>query len=195
MNGAVAVVVLAGGAGRRIGGGKPCRVLASKRLIDHALEQARRWSKLVAVAVRDEAQVQPIDAPIVHDEAAVAGPLSGLIAGLKFARREGREFLLAIPADMPFLPTDLLARLSAAIGDRGCALAGSGGQLHPVCGLWRTSALDRIDDYVAAGRRSLRSFAGEIGCAVVEWPTEAEDPFFNINLSTDLAEAARRSNA
>jgi molybdenum cofactor guanylyltransferase len=186
----VAVAILAGGEGRRIGGGKPLRMFGGERLIDRALRQARLWSDLIAIAVRDAAQVAPVDAPLITDEN-VPGPLGGLVSGLRFAREHDRGFLLAIPADMPFLPHDLLERLAANIGDHACALAQSAGQLHPVCGLWRTNALDDVGSYVETGRRSLKGFAAQVGFASVDWPVDAADPFFNVNTSEDLAEAAR----
>jgi molybdopterin-guanine dinucleotide biosynthesis protein A len=189
----VAAVILAGGAGKRIGGTKPLRRLGGERLIDRAVRQARGWSDAVAVAVREAAQVQPVDAGLVHDEPGVAGPLAALIAGLRFARTEGRSQLLTIPADTPFLPADLLERLLEAIGDHHCALAASGGQLHPVCGLWRTSVLAQAPDYLSSGRRSLKGFAGLVGYVAVEWPSGPSDPFLNINTAEDLVRAERRA--
>jgi molybdopterin-guanine dinucleotide biosynthesis protein A len=142
--------------------------------------------------VREESQVEPLDAVLIRDDMDVEGPLGGLIAGLAFARYAGCEFLLTTPADMPLLPANLLETLHDAIGDGGSALASSGGHVHPVCGLWRTSSLNRIPNYVASGRRSLRGFAEAVGCVEVEWSVAPADPFFNINSSDDLAEAERR---
>jgi molybdopterin-guanine dinucleotide biosynthesis protein A len=64
----VAVVILAGGESRRIGGGKPLKQFAGERLIDSALRNARSWSSIAAVAVRGRAQVDPVNVPIVTDE-------------------------------------------------------------------------------------------------------------------------------
>jgi molybdopterin-guanine dinucleotide biosynthesis protein A len=187
----VAVVILAGGEGRRIGGEKPVRLLGGRRLIDRALELANRWSKTVGVAVRDLSQVPLLGAEIVQDEA-IEGPLGGLASGLKFARSQTCAFLLTIPADMPFLPSDLLDRLGARIGQSACAMASSGGHAHPVGALWRASTLDRLDEYVASGGRSLKGFAALAGAVEVEWPAGPDDPFFNINSADDLAEAEKR---
>lgn len=186
----VAVVILAGGQGRRIGGGKPLKRFGGERLVDRALGRAQSWSNMVAIAVRDPVQVERVEAPLIMD-CDVAGPLGGLISGLEFARENGCSFLLAIPADMPFLPADLLERLIASIGDNACALAASGGHLHPVCGLWRSSGLDQASEYAATGRRSLKGLAAQLGFSRVEWAVAAIDPFFNVNTSEDLAEAAR----
>ena len=100
--------------------------------------------------------------------------------------------LLTIPADMPFLPTDLLDRLAASIGESGCAMASSGGHSHPVSALWRVSALGQLDDYVSSGTRSLKGFAALVGAVEVEWASDPDDPFFNINSVADLAEAEKR---
>lgn len=193
MSGEVAAVILAGGEGRRMGGGKPLRRLGGERLIDRAVRQARGWCETVAVAVREPAQVEPLDVALIRDEPAVPGPLGGLVAGLRFARTRRAALLLTIPTDMPFLPADLVDRLAAAIGPEGCALAASDGQFHPVCGLWRASALDRVPAYAASGRRSLKGFAESIGYEIVEWPGGASDPFANVNSAEDLLAAERRA--
>jgi molybdopterin-guanine dinucleotide biosynthesis protein A len=193
MSSNVAAVILAGGAGKRIGGAKPLRRLGGERLIDRAVRQARGWSDAVAIAVREASQVEPLDAGLVHDEPGVAGPLGALIAGLRFARTEGRSLLLTIPADAPFLPADLLERLLEAIGDHSCALAASGDQLHPVCGLWRISVLEQAPDYLSSGKSSLKGFAELAGHVAVEWPGGPSDPFLNINTAEDLARAERRA--
>jgi molybdopterin-guanine dinucleotide biosynthesis protein A len=187
----VAVAILAGGEGRRIGGSKPLRRLGGSRLIDRAVEEARSWSDVIAIAVRDTSQVPSVAAEIIEDEP-VEGPIGGLAAGLEFALSAGREFLLTIPADMPFLPSDLMDRLAAVIRDSGCAIAASGGHAHPVCGLWRSSSLAQLDSYASNGGRSLKGFAAMIGAVEVEWSVEPRDPFFNINSADDLAEAEKR---
>lgn len=185
----IAVVVLAGGEGSRIGGDKPLRPLRGRRLIDRAIESACSWSGVVAVAVRASGRLGDIGLREIVDDPSIEGPLGGLASALRFARDSGCRFVLTIPADMPFLPADLAPRLAAAIGDAEAAVAGSGGALHPVCALWSVSVLDRLPDYVAAGRRSLRGFAEGVGMRAVEWPVEPFDPFFNINSPADLATA------
>jgi len=195
MSSAIPTVILAGGQGSRIGGSKPRTLLGGERLIDRALKIAAVYSATIAVAVRDPSQVSPVDARILADDPSIEGPLSGLAAALRFARALDREMVLVIPADMPFLPADLLDRLAAEIGSEGCAIAASGGSLHPVCGLWRTQALERLADFLETRRRSLRGFAKSVGFVAVEWPAEPTDPFFNINSSDDLAAAERRLTA
>ncbi len=179
------VVILAGGEGRRIGGGKPLRLLGGRTLLGRAIERARGWTDEVAVAARFAEQVGEPGIAVLPDPPGLEGPLGGLGSALGLAR----PAVLTIPCDMPFLPDDLPTRLAAALPGHGAALAASGGHVHPVCGLWRTEALARLRRYAASGRRSLIGFAETIGYAAVAWPG---DPFFNVNSPEDLAEAEAR---
>ena len=186
-----ATIILAGGEGRRIGGGKPLRMLAGKTLIDRAIERAREWSPVLAISVRNPQQVGRSDFSIIEDAPDLEGPLAGLAAALRFARAEGWEAVLTSPADMPFLPANFADRLSASIEGRCSAVAASGSRLHPVCGLWRVAALEKLPDYLSTGRRSLLGFADAVGVAAVSWETQPVDPFFNINSYEDLKTAER----
>ena len=164
------IVILAGGEGRRIGGGKPLRMLGGETLLDRALRIARGWSNDVLVADGKT------DAP------GIEGPLGGVAAALAL----GGD-ILTIPCDMPFLPADLPERLGRT--REAAAVAESGGRLHPVCTLWRARAAGGLAAYVASGRRSLRGFAGAVGYEACAWSTDPIDPFFNVNDMDDLARA------
>ncbi len=172
-----------------MGGAKPLRRLGGERLIDRALRLARRWSDDVRVALREPGQLGDVAAAVLFDDPAIEGPLGGLAAALAAARDAGRETLLAVPCDTPFLPVDLAGRLRAAIGAHGAALAASGDDLHPACALWRADALARLGDYAASGRRSLIGFAEAIGYVAVRWEARC---LVNLNSPADLAEAERR---
>lgn len=185
------MVILAGGAGSRIGGGKPKTVLGGRTLFERAATRAAAWSKLAAVAVRGDGQVPPTSLPIIDDDPAVEGPLGGLVAALEWARNRDLDALLTIPCDMPFLPSDLASRLLQSLGDARAAIAASGGNLHPVCGLWRTEVLELVPAYLASGRRSLKGLAEEADHVAVDWPVASGDPFFNINSPEDLAAAEK----
>lgn len=187
----IAVVVLAGGEGRRMGGGKPLRMLGGRTLVDRAVEQAQGWSRIVAVSVRQDGQAGALAVPQILD-AEDEGPIAGLASGLRFARAQGAETLLTTACDMPVLPADLPQRLDEALtAELNAVIASSGGALHPVCGLWRSTAIDALAGYRASGRSSLKGFAAHIGYAEVEWPVEPFDPFLNVNRPEEL-EAAER---
>lgn len=190
------VAILAGGAGTRMGGAKFIRELAGRRLLDHALDIASRWSSdpLVVVAAAEGQAVSGLRA--VVDRQGIAGPLGGIAAALDQALGTAADRLMILPVDMPFLPEDLLPQLAAAL-DRepaaGCAIASAGGDRYPVCSLWRVERLaEALPGYAGSGERSLRGLVERLGGVAVEWSgTAACSAFFNINTAADLAAAER----
>jgi len=186
----MAVIVLAGGEGRRIGGAKPLRLLGGDRLVDRAIAFARRFSNHVALSVGAGSELPDCPIPQIVDPEPGWGALAGVAAGLDFAAGLGLETLLTLPCDSPFLPDDLAERLVAALQpEHGAAIPGSGGRLHPACGLWRTCLRGLLADYAAGGGRSLHGFAERAGFVEVDWPSRPIDPFFNINHPNQLARA------
>jgi molybdopterin-guanine dinucleotide biosynthesis protein A len=185
----VAVVVLAGGEGRRMSGRKPDRMLGGRTLLERALERAGRWSSDVGLAVRQPAQAPTSGAAVLLDDPALPGPLAGIASALAFAAARDADFVLTVPCDAPFLPDDLSERLLGGIEASDVAIARSGGRLHPVCALWRTGLDEALRSYAATGRGSLMGLADALGWAAVDWPTEPVDPFFNVNTPDDLRTA------
>ena len=183
------VVILAGGEGRRIGGGKAVRSLGGEPLIERAIRAGRLWSDDVRLSLRTPEQISNINLPILIDDPDIAGPLAGLWAALLAARDAQRHLALTIACDVPFLPADLDQRLLAGIGEELAAVATSGPNLHPTCALWRVEANDQLATYASSGHRSLIGFAEQVGCTRVQC-SEAE--LFNVNSLADLAEAERK---
>lgn len=186
------VVIVAGGKGQRIGGDKALRILGGKTLLDHAIGKAAAFSSRIAVAANeDRVATLPRDVTLLIDEIEGSGPISGLLSALEYGATNHAGHVLTISCDTPFLPDDLLAKLSISIGNANAAVVKYDGRVHPICALWRADALHFLRDYLKQNRRSLIGFAEAIGYVEVEWPAQPVDPFFNINTADDLAEAAR----
>lgn len=184
-----AIVVAAGGAGRRIGGNKPGRLLDGRPLLEHVLDWARRGSDCLALAVADAGEtLPPVDLPLLTDPQPNLGPIAALASAFAFAAAQGRSHVLLVACDMPVLPDDLVLRLTAAIGATAAAIPATEGLLHPLAALWRADppALAR---YIAGGGRAPRGYAAEAGLVTVDWPVTGADPFLNVNTPDDLAAA------
>jgi molybdenum cofactor guanylyltransferase len=197
MSGVVGVL-LAGGLSRRMGGGdKSLRLLGGKPLLDHVIERLRpQVSALVLNANGDPARFAPFGLPVVADSVpGFAGPLAGVLAGLDWAAEHHPEcaHVASVATDAPFLPSDLVARLidgmEAADADLACAA--SGGQEHPVIGLWPVQLRDELRRaLIDEGIRKVDVWTGRYKLATVEFATDRIDPFFNANRPEDLDRAA-----
>lgn len=184
------IVIAAGGAGSRIGGDKPGRLLGQVRLIDRACDWARRHSDTVALSVRPGDGDWGTGLPLLFDATNGIGPISALLSAVQEGARQGRAAVLLVGCDLPFLPADLVPRLTAALPGHGVAMPASGGRLHPMAALWR-SAPEPLERWIAGGGQSLWRFAETVGMAKVEWD-ETPDPFANVNDAAALAAAQER---
>jgi len=192
-------VLLAGGLARRMGGGdKPMRMIGGRTILDRVIARLKpQCSELILNANGDPARFAPFSLPVVADSVSdFPGPLAGILAGLDWAaaNRPDAAWMLSAAGDCPFLPRDLVARLSAArvAEDAELAVAASGGQSHPVIGLWKVALRDELRHaLVVDDIRKIDRFTARYRLATVSWPTTPLDPFFNANTAEDLAEAER----
>lgn len=185
--------VLAGGLARRMGGGdKPLRRIGGRTILARVVERlAPQCRGLILSANGDPARFAACGLPVVADTVPdFAGPLAGLLAALDHAAEHHPEVtdVVTVPADTPFLPPDLVARLEAARKRAGTdlACAASAGRLHPVAALWPVRIRDALRQAIGEGERGVGRFAARYGPAVAEWEAEPADPFFNVNTPADL---------
>ncbi len=188
----LAIIILAGGMGSRIGGDKANKTLSGQRLIDIAFKKAFSSHKTIAIQVADKSQIQAPPAQMVFDDKQIDGPLGGIIGALNWAKFNGFEHIITIPCDSPFFPDDLFSRLEASSKTNNTiAVASSGGTLHPVFACWPVNILDDLRNSALAGNLSLKWNAKNIGMSVVDWQMVPFDPFFNINTIEDMEIAAK----
>lgn len=192
--------LLAGGRSLRMGRDKSLVELAGKPMISHVIARLRpQVHRIVIIANDDPARFSGTCLPVVCDTVeGHAGPLAGLHAALEWALSETPEAQLVatVPVDTPFFPTDMVARLLAALRQTevGSAIAASGGTRHPVAGLWEVALIGEVEIALHAGVRAMTRFAEMQKSAVVDFPaTEIGegtiDPFFNVNTPADLDQA------
>jgi molybdopterin-guanine dinucleotide biosynthesis protein A len=192
-------VLLAGGLARRMGGGdKPMRRIGERTILDRVIARLQpQCSEMVLNANGDPARFASFGLPVVADTVAdFPGPLAGILAALDWtaAHRPRTAFMLSAAADCPFLPRDLVARLEQARAEQNAqlAVAASGGQSHPVIGLWSVALRDELRHaLVVEDIRKIDRWTARYKLATVNWPTEPLDPFFNANTMDDIAEADR----
>jgi molybdopterin-guanine dinucleotide biosynthesis protein A len=192
-------VVLAGGLARRMGGGdKPLVEIGGRTILARVIACLEPQCECLSInANGDPRRFASFGLPVIADGVPdFSGPLAGILAGLDWAaaNRPNAAWILSAPGDCPFLPRDLVARLSQALiaENAEIAVAASNGQSHPVVGLWRVASRDALRQaLIAEGLRRVGEWIARCRSTTVAWPVEPLDPFFNINTADDLAEAER----
>ena len=192
-------LVLAGGLARRMGGGDKTRIqIGGKTILERVLARLKpQCTAVILNANGDPARFADTGLPVVADTVPdFAGPLAGILAGLDWAAAHAPAItdVASVPGDCPFLPGDLVARLSAARRAAGSPLAcaRSGEWRHPVVGLWPVALRDDLRKALfEEDLRKIESWTARHGIAVADWPATPVDPFFNVNTPADAAEAER----
>ncbi len=194
---AVFGVLLAGGLGRRMGGGdKFLRQLAGRPLLAHVIERARpQVAGLMINANGDPARLAPYALPVASDVVeGFAGPLAGVLTGLEWIRvhAPGCAWVASFATDTPFFPADLVARLleSVRAEDAEIGCAASGERTHPVFGLWPVALAPALRRALTEERmRKIDAWTARYRVAISRFPSEIYDPFFNVNEAADLQRA------
>jgi len=192
-------LVLAGGLARRMGGGdKPRTTIGGQSILSRVIDRLTpQCTRLILNANGDPARFADTGLPVIPDDVPdFAGPLAGVLAGLDWAAANalGTEYVASVPGDCPFLPRDLIARLHQARVEAGrpLACARSGEWRHPVVAIWPVALRDDLRRAVREeGLRKIEIWTARHGIALVDWPAEPVDPFFNVNTPEDIAAAER----
>lgn len=193
---AITGLVLAGGAGRRMGGrDKGLIELAGRPLTAWALDGLRlQVGALLISANRELDAYRAWGVPVVTDaEPDFPGPLAGVLAGLRAA---DTGWLLSLPCDAPAVPPDLARRLHAAViaDDAELAVARSAGRLHPLHALWSTALAGDLAAGLAAGQRKVTDWQNTRRRVIVDFDQQPE-AFENVNTPEQLAAYAARRDA
>lgn len=185
-NPAITGLILAGGAGRRMGGvDKGLVEYLDRPLVFHAIERfAPQVGPLLVSANRNLETYRSLGFPLVSDaEPDYPGPLAGLLAGLTACET---EWLACIPCDCPALPLDLVARLKDRIAgpDALVAVASVAGRMQPTFQLCHRSLRPALQDYLASGERRMGGWCRQQGAVEADFPDPAA--FRNINTAAEL---------
>ncbi len=196
------LAVLAGGAGRRLN--QPCKPLvelAGKALIQHCLDRLENpLIAQTAVCANENPALIERGLTCIADAQPGFGPMSALLGAMQWCHAANpHALLLTCPADTPFLPTNLLTELLATwqMLELEVLVVASHGQIHPTIGLWSPALLSqRLNSYlIKEGKKSMQHWLGQCRHAVLDFTSQAPDPFFNINTPSDFEHARARLKA
>ena len=193
-------VVLAGGQSRRMGGGdKGLLELAGKPMLRHVIDRlVPQVATTIINANGDPQRFAAFALPVVADTVeGFVGPLAGVLAGMRWSTSNvpAARWIVTAPGDAPLLPRDLVERMMEAVAQREdtIALAQSGGEMHPVIGLWPIALMQDLEEQLKAGVRKVLHWTDRHGAVAVAFPCTrfcglSIDPFYNANTPQELGE-------
>ena len=180
-------LILAGGRGSRMGSiDKGLQRFRGKPMVAHVLERlAPQVSEVLINANRSLDEYAAFGHRVIADAIeGFAGPLAGLHIGMTHA---SHPLIATVPCDSPFLPPDLIERLSTAMAreDADLAVAKTFDQPHPVFCLTRSSLAPHLQAFLESGQRKIDKWYATL--KVVEVPFDDEEAAFsNINTVDEL---------
>ena len=185
----VVAVILAGGKSLRFGSPKAEALLEGKFLIHHVCE--RLLPQVSDVAVAGESGL--VDVKHLRDGSmAGAGPMAGIISGLKWAASVKATHLLSAPCDLPLIPRDLVHHLMNGSFDGSERdvpyVLRVNGRVENACALWPLSCASRIEHLVVQKEiRAVHQVLEQLGAKCIEVvEADLDGSFFNVNTRTDL---------
>jgi molybdopterin-guanine dinucleotide biosynthesis protein A len=190
-------VILAGGRARRLGGVDKALIAVGGEPILARLAQ-RLSSQCAGLALNANGDPQRFAgfglAVVADDIAGFPGPLAGVLAGMDYvaANFAAIPSIVTVPADTPFIPRDLVARLRETRERAGAdiAVARSDERDHHTIALWPVSLRGPLRRaLVEEELRKVATFIGRFKHIAVEWPIAPYDPFFNVNRPEDVERA------
>jgi molybdenum cofactor guanylyltransferase len=196
-------VMLSGGQSRRMGGGdKALRDLCGQPMLAHVIQRLRpQVGPMVINANGDPMRFAAFGLPVAPDTIdGFVGPLAGVLAGMLWAKTHApaARWIATVSTDAPFLPENLVDRLRQSLTNQpnAIAIAQSGGEVHPVIGLWPLDHAEDLEQALRDGVRKVLAWTDRHGTVPVEFPFQScagtsVDPFFNANHPDELEEARR----
>jgi molybdopterin-guanine dinucleotide biosynthesis protein A len=189
---AVTPIVLAGGAGTRLGGvNKALMEIGGRRVVDRLLDVLRPLGTEIVLVNNDGSLAGLAGTRVVPDAEPGAGALMGLYSGL---RAVSTPLATATACDMPFVSITLLRALLALADEYDAVVPVLGEQPEPLHAVYRTTCVVAIADALAAGRKRMVSFFDAVRVRyVAEEALRVWDPelrsFLNVNRPADLERA------
>jgi molybdenum cofactor guanylyltransferase len=179
-------VVLAGGAGRRLGGlDKGLLLFRGRPLVEWVIEALRpQVGALIISANRNLERYAAYGLPVVTDhEPGFQGPLAGIHGAMRTART---QWIITLPCDGPYPAPDLAARLALALAgqDADLAVASDGRRIQTVHALLPIRLAADLADFLAGGERQVSRWYARHRMAVADLSNQA-DTFRNINTSDE----------
>jgi len=180
-------IILAGGAGSRMGGvDKGWVMLNSLPLVSHTLARLKpQVNSVIISANRELERYRALNVDVVTDLPVLGedpntpsnfqGPVAGILATLKTITT---PYAVIVPVDAPLLAENLVQVLCCE--STTLSLIDDGERTHPLFGLYHRSLIESLERYYQEGNRRLMQWCMQQSPLIIKKP-EFLSSFANIN--------------
>tara|TARA_B100001769_G_scaffold241645_1_gene209295 strand:+ start:150 stop:728 length:579 start_codon:yes stop_codon:yes gene_type:complete len=178
-------VILAGGKSKRMGTNKSLVELNNKYLIEHVYNRLNKQVTHTSINTNIVIKTFPKKIQFQDRIPNNPGPLAGIQAGLFYAKNNWVQFC---PNDSPFLPSNLVNKLSNLIENNGPSIIVPllFGRIEPVFMLCHRSLLKNLEEFIETGGRKMESWIKKNNYKTVSFTNRKA--FTNINNLSELKE-------
>ena len=192
MNLDTTVIVLAGGANKRLGRDKAIEEVGGQPLIRRALGRLAQVDAKLVVVVDNPERAKTLSLPdgtqIAIDLFPGEGALGGIYTGLKTA---GTGWVIVVACDMPFLNVALLKYILSQRGGADVVVPLLGGFAEPIHAAYSKACLPIMERCLRTHDLKITGFFDQVRVryikeAEIEWFDPEHLGFFNVNTEQDL---------
>lgn len=179
-------IILAGGRASRMGGDdKGLITINGEPLISFVFNQLKTKTHVICISAnRHHDQYQHFAPTFSDDIDGFAGPLAGILAGLKHA--QDAEWVGFIPCDCPLISRAMIERLCQGshpdeeneISD--IVTAHDGQRLQPLFSIWHCDNQTSLEQFLMQGERKVSTFLEQRKTGLVDF-RDAANRFINLN--------------
>ena len=159
LNNVNAAIILCGGRSRRMGADKASIAFGNETLLGRACRiSGAAADRLIVVAAKGQQLPHlPEGVTVVYDDYPDAGPMGGMLCGLRFLRRTmkpmefGEAIVWVSCCDTPFVTPRIIRQLNVLLGESKAICVEEHARRHPLNAVYRAGCLDEIENLFASG--------------------------------------------
>ena len=175
-------IVLAGGAGKRMGTDKSELTLGGKTLMEIQVQKLRQIGIEDIMISGSSASAEGTRS--IQDIYPEKGPIGGVHACLKAAKNPA---CLVVSVDVPLVPAKVLEELVEA-HEGGATVLNCDGKIEPLMAVYDTALAQRAEELIQSGERAVRRLSNNPAVKQVEYTGDA-DLLLNCNTPEDYEKA------
>ncbi len=186
----ISIGILAGGNSSRMGTDKALVRIGNERIIDRLSKELGDFPEIMVSAGRNRSY-EALGLKTVYDENTGAGPMEGI---RQILLGSDNEYVFICAADMPFIKKELVEYMAGYIcSDYDCYVIADDEHIHPLCAIYKKSAVCVIEELLAQKKYRLREIFSRIPTKyiTIKQTVFEEKILRNINTREELFEARK----